>query len=211
MKSRWQEDSCMATLIMLSGGLDSTYSLVKYLRETDEELVVHHVNLLDTKGRHKLERIACISIVEFCRKKYRDFFFSETMIDHRRLIAQGYDILALGLEAGAICASYHLATERSIDEWVVGRCTEEVLPPSRQKLAQQICEMNCQKIIAPPTWATRFPRVSQQEQVNYLPSELYEMTWSCRNPVLTDDEYLKCGECHACIRLQALRAEPVQS
>ena len=52
----------MTVPVMPSGGLESTHALAKFLRETDEELVVHHVRLVDPARHHPLEAIACLSI-----------------------------------------------------------------------------------------------------------------------------------------------------
>ena len=34
-------------LVMFSGGIDSTHSLVELLRETDDEVLVHHIHLVN--------------------------------------------------------------------------------------------------------------------------------------------------------------------
>ncbi len=196
----------MKTLIMLSGGLDSTYTLAKILQDTEDEVFVHHVHLLTNGNKHVKEAESCKAIVEYCRKNMRDFSYSETAIDHRRLLAHGYDLLSIGLEAGVVAGSYHLVThkEQRIDRWLVGYCLEEELAPRRLKLAQEICAMNCERIVKPPTLEL-LESITQLEQVEYLPSDLCRLTWSCPRPTEGENGVLiPCGECNSCRRLAAL-------
>lgn len=39
-------------LVLCSGGIDSTYQLVKMMRETDDIIVVHRVHMINPEGRH---------------------------------------------------------------------------------------------------------------------------------------------------------------
>ena len=45
------EAPARTTLVMLSGGVDSVYRLVKLLRETDDEVLAHHVHLVNIEQR----------------------------------------------------------------------------------------------------------------------------------------------------------------
>jgi 7-cyano-7-deazaguanine synthase in queuosine biosynthesis len=54
----------MISLMMLSGGIDSTYVLARLLRETDDEILVHHVHFLNNSNRHIPEAAACKKIVD---------------------------------------------------------------------------------------------------------------------------------------------------
>ena len=110
----------MISLVMLSGGIDSTYVLARMLREFEDEVVVHHIHCLNDSQRHVAEQRACNQIVAYCRENYRDFAYSETMIDHRRMLSHGIDMIAAGFEAGVVSASYALATNKNIDRWLVG-------------------------------------------------------------------------------------------
>jgi 7-cyano-7-deazaguanine synthase in queuosine biosynthesis len=41
----------MTTLVMFSGGLDSTAMLVRLLEQTADELRVHHIRMVNREGR----------------------------------------------------------------------------------------------------------------------------------------------------------------
>ena len=189
----------MITLIMLSGGIDSTYQLVRMLRDSEDEVLAHHVHFATNLGRHEPEDRACRDIVPYCRKNYRPFSFTQSAIDHRRFLAHGYDLLAAALEAGAVAGSYHLASGRRVDRWVLGRALEETAPGKRFRQAEALARDNCQGIEGPDLHVPE--PVTQQAQIDDMPLELYRMTWSCRLPRRVEDGFAACGTCATCKRL----------
>jgi hypothetical protein len=189
----------MITLLMLSGGVDSTYLLAKLLKETDDRLVVHHIHLLTNSKRHLPEAASCKNIVKYCQKNYRSFSYTESGIDHRRFLSHGYDLIAAGFEAGVVASSFHSVTRENIDRWAVGLSLSDGRLKNRLRAADAVCAANCQQGTAPKFF--EFPRVSQQEMTDYLPYELYKMTWSCRVPQWREAKYHACGKCPACERL----------
>ncbi|MCD6074290.1 MAG: hypothetical protein K0Q70_1173 [Rhodospirillales bacterium] len=185
--------------MMLSGGIDSTYVLARLLRETDDEILVHHVHFLNNSNRHIPEAAACKKIVDYCRTSYRDFSYTETAIDHRRLVAHGFDVIAAGFEAGVIASSFHIATGRNVDRWFIGLAADDVtMPRVRAKQGQECCEFNCQSGYPPDLHL--YPLVGLQTQIDYLPADLYELTWSCRTPKIEGEAHSACGECSSCLR-----------
>jgi 7-cyano-7-deazaguanine synthase in queuosine biosynthesis len=195
----------MISLLMLSGGIDSACALTRLLNETDDELLVHHVHLLTNSRRHIPEAEACRKLVDHCRTQYRDFTYSETTIDHRRMLSHGWDLIASGFEAGVVAASYHLATNRNIDRWFVGLAADDPVPRSRVQQAQSTCEFNCQNGFTPELYL--FPLVSPQQQVDYMGAEVFARSWSCRAPRFSDEKnYSPCQRCSACQRRTGLTA-----
>jgi len=194
----------MISLLMFSGGIDSTYALAKLLRETEDEVLVHHIHLLTNTGRHIPEARSCKQIVDYCRRTMRPFFYSESAIDHRRFMAHGFDLIAAGFETGMVASSYALASglQKNIDRWIVGIAGDDVLPEKRFKHAQLCCEFNCSQ--GRPPQLFMFPFVDVVEQVNYLPEKLYRMTWSCRQPAGLPDNPVPCGRCKACKRREKI-------
>lgn len=193
----------MISLVMLSGGIDSTYVLHKILTETDDEVLVHHVHLMTDLGRHILEAAACNAIVEYCKEKFRPFHYSESTIDHRRFAAHGYDLMAAGFEAGMIASSFHVVhrNQRSIDRWIVGLSSDDDIPPHRIERAGETARFNC--MFDPKPKLFIFPRVDVRDQLRAMPRELAEMTWSCRQPVNISKSPVACNKCSACLRRQA--------
>lgn len=195
----------MISLVMLSGGIDSVYTLYRLLKETDDEVLVHHIHHINNSNRHIPERAACEQVVKYCQEKVRPVAYTQSALDRRRFLAHGQDIVAAGFEAGVVAASYYLATSKYIDRWMIGLANDDQLPRHRVKHAQDCCEYNCQAGNAPELYL--YPPVSLQDQVDYIPSELMEMTWSCRNPVTKEDEKAEiCGKCEACQRRSTIGA-----
>lgn len=205
----------MISLVMFSGGIDSTYALYKVLCETDDEVLVHHIHLITDLGRHVVEDAACKNIVAYCRKNVRPFYYTESSIDHRRFMAHGYDLAAAGFEAGMVAASFRLASGKTanIDRWIVGISADDVVPPERFENAQRCCVANCSGGTPPNLFI--FPRVDVKDQIRSLPKELFDMTWSCRQPRGLPNRVQPCGRCKSCERrnlaAMALQENPVGS
>src|SRR3954464_10759100 len=89
----------MATLVMFSGGLDSTAMLVKLLRDTGDELRVHHIRMANKEEREGAEQHAVESIMGWCRDHYRRFRYSESGLDFRGLEAIPIDYLSIAFVA----------------------------------------------------------------------------------------------------------------
>lgn len=190
----------MISLLMLSGGIDSAYALVKLLRETDDEVIVHHIHLVTNLGRHIPEASSCQQIVDYCRKNFRSFYYTESAVDRRRYLVHGFDLLTAGFEAGVIAASYRIAhrREKKIDRWIVGIAADDQVPDLRLDDAARLCKMNCTVGEAPKLFI--FPRVDLVEQVEYLPEDLFNLTWSCRRPLGLPRSPAACGQCSSCTR-----------
>lgn len=184
------------TLIMFSGGVDSTYQLVKFLKETDDEILAHHVHFLNVEGRHQAEARRCREIVRFCRKEYRDFRYSETAIDHRGMPFYGYDIIAAGFEAGIVSHGYFMEHKRMVTRWLAGHCLEEKSSPERLPHVLACVAANCFPL-SPPEFL-RVKAVSKLEELNYLDPQLHRMMWTCRTPIRADNGFEECGVCQTC-------------
>src|SRR3954462_10030186 len=89
----------MATLVMFSGGLDGTALLGKLLRDTGDELRVHHIRMANKEEREGAEQHAVESIVGWCRDHYRRFRYSESGLDFRGLEAIPIDYLSIAFVA----------------------------------------------------------------------------------------------------------------
>lgn len=184
------------SLLMLSGGLDSVYTLWKLLNETDDTVLVHHINFVNDERRHVIEAERCRRIVNFLKSNVRDFAYTESSIDHRQYRFFGYDMIAVGFEAGLVAHSHLLRWNRPVDRWTVGTCTEEGGWSARFKHVEACLRANTFPHPAPEFFA--LPIVTKQEEIDSLPEELVGMCWGCRRPVLTDAGYKACGRCHTC-------------
>jgi 7-cyano-7-deazaguanine synthase in queuosine biosynthesis len=189
----------MITMVMLSGGIDSTYLLYWLLRETNDVIHAHHIHLLTDTKRHVAEAARCKQIVEYCRKEVRPFTYSESSIDHRGFPCHGYDLMAASLEAGMVASSFFMTTKKNIDQWTVGIAADDDIPPMRIRHANVCSEANCQEGKAPRLKI--FPRLDVKDQAAYLPADLFSLTWSCRYPSIAELGAAEpCGKCKPCLR-----------
>ncbi|MEM7424766.1 MAG: toxin-activating lysine-acyltransferase [Pseudomonadota bacterium] len=184
------------TLIMLSGGIDSVYTLWKVLQETDDKVLVHHINLVNPERRHVVEAERCRAIVQYLQETVRPFAYSESTIDHRQFEFFGFDMITVAFEAGLVAVSHLLKNDEKVDRWMVGSCSEEPVWSERSSRTSAACEANT--FPHPPPEYDWLPIVSKQEEINALPDELVAMTWGCRRPQLTDAGYVPCGTCATC-------------
>ena len=193
-----------ATLMMFSAGVDSTYTLVKLLRETDDEVFAHHVHFINAEGRHEVEAERARAIARYCGRNIRHLNYSETSIDHRNMRWFGFDIMGVGFEAGICAHSFLRARRRPFDRWMIGTCLEEGHNEKRFQHVEAMVRGNCYPNVAPPF--EMLPMVSKAEEIAYLGPELAEMCWTCRRPVKTETGFAECGECETCKTMMEARA-----
>ena len=78
-----------SSVLMFSGGIDSVSVLKRILLETDESLYVHHIHLKNNEGfeypRYKKEAEAVRKIVPYMKKTFRNFNYTESIIDVRQI------------------------------------------------------------------------------------------------------------------------------
>ena len=199
------------TLIMLSGGVDSVYALAKVLKESDDVVLAHHMHLINREGRHKAEALACKKIVEYCKANYRDFFYTESIIDRSRFKAFGMDIITAAFEAGIVVQSYHADTGSLVDRWTCGINAEdfdgwraEDTHLHRRPAMLKAIEANCHPH-KPPRFFN-LPLRPKAELLRYMGPELTSLCWTCRRPVVQKDgSYLECGECPTCEIMNSIR------
>ena len=186
----------MKTLVMFSGGIDSTYALHKLLTDTDDEIYAHHVHLVNYEGRHVIEARRCREIVAYCRRTIRPFHYTESTIDHRGFRFFGIDMISVGFEAGLVAHSYH------VPRWTAGISADDQRWEARFRHVEACVAANAFPF-APPEFFL-LPQVSKLDEMRALPPELLAMTWSCRKPVVDGDTFLACAQCRACATLARL-------
>lgn len=185
----------MSSLVMLSGGIDSTYYLAKVLQETDQPVHAHHIHLVNHEGRHEVEAQSCKKIVEFCRTNYRWFDYSEsTTIRHAEGL--GADIMTVALEAGIVASNMRPFPKW----WMVGDCLEDrdnsLYGPTRRGHIEAVMAAACFPNKAPIYKV--FQVKPKKELMAYLGPELTALCWGCRTPL----DGKPCGECRTCNHLR---------
>ena len=200
------------TLVMLSGGLDSTYVLCRLLAETDDEIVAHHIAMMNVEGRWQVEAERVPLILHAARRIWeRDVPLTCSRVDRRGLDFYGIDMMTVGFEAGLAAMAWAWRGDgRLPDRWTIGTCAEEGHNERRFVHVAACCRANCWPN-EPPRFELLLPLKTKAEQLAWLPPEIAALTWSCRRPQLSPDaagrrRWLACGECQTCHQLATARA-----
>jgi len=185
------------TLVMFSGGLDSTGVLWRLVNGA-EELHVHHLHLVNKENRAKAEKRAVTEIVGHLRG-VRDFGFSESY--HEYPCYNGgfmWDSDIFSFMAGSICLAM-----RTIERVAIGMTLSDMRGglSARVERANRIFE----------AFGTRAKKVyplsemTKKQVYEMLPEELRSMSWSCRTPIYKDDDMMSCGRCRTCREMANIR------
>ena len=195
----------MTTLVMFSGGLDSTAMLVKLLAETQDELRVHHIRLANKERRDEAEQRAVEAIVAWCRERYRPFRYSESGLDFRELEAIPIDYLSIAFVACQVAIDTPRCNRIAVA--ALARDTDIDNRSARQRRvfdalyecyrARKLGESEVQ-------WIYPVYHSTKQELAAALAPPLRELTWSCRRPVREAERWRACGACKACLARQEI-------
>jgi len=200
----------MATLLMFSGGLDSTAALYKLLTDGRDELRVHHVHMINREARARAERDAAAAIIEWCRAHCRPFRYSESTIDFAGLEAIPIDYVTIAYAACQVAVD-----TPGCDRIAVGTLAADLDEQKRKVSASQrrafdamyACYRERKLGTDALQWVYPVYAMSKTEIVASLPEPLRAAAWSCRRPVATAEGYRICGECKPCRRRREVSAE----
>ena len=191
----------MTTLLMFSGGLDSTAALYKLLTGSSDELRVHHVHMINREGRARAEREAAAAVIGWCRSHCRPFQYSESTLDFAGLQAIPIDYVSIAFVACQVaidtpgCNRIAVGTlAADLDE-----AKRKVSVSQRRVFDAMYASYRERKLgTADLQWIYPVYELSKAQVVASLPEELRAAAWSCRRPVATADGYRICGECKPC-------------
>jgi 7-cyano-7-deazaguanine synthase in queuosine biosynthesis len=194
----------MTTLVMFSGGLDSTAMLVKLLTQSEDELRVHHIRMANREERADAEQAAVERIIDYCRARYRPFHYSESALDFRELEAIPIDYVCIAFVACQVAIDTPRCERIAIG--ALATDTDIANRTARQKrVFEAMYECYRARKLGEPRVQLVFPvyDTPKAELAAALPQELRDLTWSCRRPL---EGYRPCGACKACQARQGLHA-----
>jgi 7-cyano-7-deazaguanine synthase in queuosine biosynthesis len=192
----------MTTLVMFSGGLDSTAMLVKLLAGSDE-LRVHHIRMSNREKRDLAEQRAVAAIVAWCRARYRPFRYSESGLEFRELEAIPIDYLSIAFVACQVAIDTPGCTRIAIGALAADTDIENRSARQRRVFDEMYACYRARKLGEPRVeWIYPVYHTPKAELAAALPQGLLDLTWSCRRPV---GGFQPCGTCKACRVRQDLR------
>jgi len=190
----------MTTLVMFSGGLDSTAMLVKLLADAQDELRVHHIRMANREQRAEAEQAAVQRIIAWCRERYRPFRYSESALDFAALEAIPIDYLCIAFVACQVAIDTPRCNRVAVAS--LARDTDIENRSARQRrVFDAMYECYRYRKLGEPEvqWIYPVYHATKRELAAMLPRELVEMSWSCRRPVPAGEGFRPCGACKACL------------
>lgn len=185
----------MKTLVMWSGGIDSTYTIAKLLKETPVDVHAHHIYLVNSENRHIAENKAVAALLPKL-EAIRPFTFSQSRIDHSRLPGFPFDMAVVCFEAGVISRVIP-----EIKRWTIGTHEQEGHWKERWEIIKGATRAACWPYDAPEFFLHGITK--KENEMTYLEKMgLLSECWYCREP--KGDRV--CGQCKTCaeVRLAAL-------
>ena len=200
----------LTTFLNLSGGVDSTYYLWKWLTDNpDEKILVHHCLYFERRVRH--EKDACERILEYLTDHgLTNFKYVETAMQKGTLKGKVLDI-----EAMCGISSIVVKNHPSVHNVLLSYCAEESPPLNMHikgggtmdnfntthryfrinKVMELITERNFNYICYR---GSDGGLLSKKEMIHTMPRKLFDLTWYCRRP--NGDK--PCGSCHTCKKVR---------
>lgn len=189
------------TLVMHSGGIDSTAALWHVLHRPEKygEVHVHHIHIQNIEARWQAEARAVKNILAYLKKHSPNpFTYSESVINTPSFGNKFlYDVEVIGFITGymtsrdpkitkVVIAATATDFELGVDDSVMrGKRMHNAYHPEEEDHSARIKE---------------YPhRNLTKEQVYHtVPPELAKLTWSCRTPHYADGKPIECGRCKTC-------------
>ena len=203
------------SLVMWNGGLDSTYTLVRLLRETDDEVIAHHVRYLrarpssggaDSQSAYQAGAVA--ELIPELRSRYRPFQYSESRVDLSMLSRAGSNTGVALFVAGQVAINNGLTPFDRILLGVNADRDREWRPHTyacafRRAIGMRLLRGVWESEEVPFLYLWQ-PRPTRAEELAYLPEEVAALTACCRQPKTVDRglsglQAEGCGQCEDCL------------
>lgn len=190
------------TLVMFSGGLDSTAALWHVLHHPKKygDIHVHHIHIQNDENRWQAEAAAVKEIFAYIRKNVAtEFTVSESVIRTPRLGNQ----FMFDAEIFNYLSGYMTSRDPLITRVILG-VTGTDYEIGFEAVAKRGKAMHNAFHFDEEDHATRikeFPlkEMTKDEVYKSLPPELALLTWSCRTPRYIDGKPEECGKCKTCV------------
>jgi 7-cyano-7-deazaguanine synthase in queuosine biosynthesis len=194
----------MSSLILWSGGADSTALLLHCLRELQDPVYALYIETINHEHRSDAENLAIDKCQAWLEANERPFTLYKATLDIRDLPPNDNEqIPHFGIAA---------MVAKSLPDVVrigIGWCSEEggVYPGTEFVygwLLKSIAEYRHEGSRDGIDLYIPFSELSKSVALDYMGPELAPLTWSCRRPTSTSEGYQVCGECMTCEILIAI-------
>ncbi len=192
-KKPWprEEEINADTLIQLSGGIDSTYVLWKWLKEnSDKFAIVNHIVLKSYECRNEKELKSIDDILKWLDNKgLNNYFYIQSEFDYGNIPGTSTDVEVCGYFAGLILktARFYNVTTTHLPIYKKDSEREE-----RRRFLTNFISKKEIEFIYPISHMKKWQVISE------LPEELFKLTWYCRTPLNNE----KCQRCFSCVDVE---------
>lgn len=196
----------MNTVHNFSGGIDSTYSLWKWLSEhPDETLLVHHVSLRTWEKRWEKEDAAVHNVLEWLNENgLTNYEYIETVLDvcdaHPRLWDSTLTYFML--------ASVLTNTRFKELEYVLNNTPQDEYDRLGKTLDRMVAKKTnvFNSVRKKPLKTVYMMKGKYKKQIiKEMPIDLLELCWYCRRPQGDD----VCHTCHTCKQVDKVKSAKV--
>jgi 7-cyano-7-deazaguanine synthase in queuosine biosynthesis len=197
------------TLVMLSGGIDSTAALWMILNNPEGygQIHVHHIHIQNVEARWKAEASAVKSVLAYMKKhSSTPFTSSESTINTPAFgnkflfdtevvsFISGYmtsrDPLITKVIIGVTASDYEAGISAAVER---GKAIHNAFHPGKNDPSGAVKEYP-------------IAMLTKEEAYKTLPADLAVLTWSCRTPHYADGKPIECGKCKTCLlELRAIK------
>lgn len=194
-------------LLMLSGGIDSTYCMYQAL-SSGRSLAVHHIHLVNREGRSDAERRAVQQILRWFRRKgLTNFTYTESTFDYGsiRHIAKDYSVYSLMI--GILLQD---PRNRDISSFIHPRHSDAFNLRRGQTFESASRRANAvltgvSKLVANRDVRMELPIVgmTKKQVIEACPPDLLRLTWYCRRPRKAGSVFYPCNACFTCKQVNA--------
>jgi 7-cyano-7-deazaguanine synthase in queuosine biosynthesis len=208
-----------STLVMFSGGIDSTAALFYVLSHSEiygNNIHVHHINIQNEENRWEVELMAVNATYEYLREHLKfSFTTSESTFNTPSFNGNFlYDVEIIGFMSG-----YMTSRDPSIKKVIIGATGTDwrkETEHSKKTIERSKSMHNAfhRDVEDHSGLVKEFPMkdMTKQEVYDSLPPELAELTWSCRRPQFIDGKFAECGRCRTCLgELREIKRRPRQA
>lgn len=185
------------SLVMWSGGIDSTFTLAWLLKDTKDDVHAHHVVIQNSDGRYEVEVEIIKRIIPKLRK-IRNFGFTFSKVEHGNLKVLPWDMQVVGFEAGVISRNLRIGYNKPFTRWTIGTHKSEGHWETRFEKIEACTAAVTWPYDPPKFW---LPKIlpTKAEEIKYLHDlDILKLSWYCRYPVVKDDGWYRCNECKTC-------------
>ncbi|RED44688.1 class I SAM-dependent methyltransferase [Aestuariispira insulae] len=187
------------SLVMWSGGVSSTQALHRLLTETDDEVIAHHVCMLEASGRDRPELQACEEIAAILARDVRPFLFTKSTMDRKKFPLPPDPRMACAFEAGIVNLSFYNDRGYAIDRWTLASSLEDEgdWGAVETEFILNCLAASCHPYTVPAFF--RFDVMGKSEIKKHLGTRISGLCWSCERPVIKKDGSAEaCGHCVKC-------------